>query len=142
MIELVPEGQGDEPRISLKSDVITFINSGQVPRPPALNAYQCERRSGHIIMTIDIHPGVTPMFMGCKYQHCPGTMRSQMYPSAPLPETLLKLAPLWLWYRPSNPELTRDHHDGVFQHVSQGGLLSRRCPQNVEQFMEEWNAHH
>jgi hypothetical protein len=140
MIELVPEGQGDNPRIALKADTLAFINSDKVPTPPALNAYQCERRKGHIIVTVDMHPGVTPMFMRCKYEHCPGTAKSMMYPWAPMPDKL-KRAPFWIWYRPSTVEfetlnmLVRDH-------ISNGGLLLRLAEQSVDEFMEEWNANH
>lgn len=137
---MVPEGQGDEPRIALDSEVIEFINSSKVPNPPALNAYQCERRKGHIIMTVDIHPGVTPMFMECKYEHCPGTAGSLMYPWAPLPEILKKMK-LWIWYRPSANEFASSDL-ATQQHVLQGGLSLRAGDKNFDQFMEEWNAHH
>jgi hypothetical protein len=140
MIELVPEGQGDNPRIALDTSVIEFINSDKVPTPPALNAYQCERRKGHIIVTIDIHPGVTPAFMGCKYPHCPGMSRSMFYPAAPMPDKL-KLAPIWVWYRPSSVEFDKESAASK-HHILQGGLEIRHCSQNFDQFMEEWNAHH
>lgn len=141
MIELVPEGQGDEPRIALNSKVIEFINSDKIPTPPAVNAYQCRRRKGHIIVTIDTHPGVTPMFMQCKYQFCPGSSNSMVYPTGPLPD-VLKTAPLWVWYRPSELELVRDHDGYTVEHVSKGGLLLRKSDQSYYQFMEEWNANH
>lgn len=136
----VPIGQGDEPRINLSQEVLTFVNSSKVPTPPAVNAYQCERRPGHIILTVDMHPGVTPMFMSCKYPHCPGTAKSNGYPTGPVPE-VLKGAPLWVWYRPNVHELVKVSRQ-TLEHVQNGGLLLRRCPQNIDQFMEEWNAHH
>lgn len=139
MTELVPKGQGDEPRISLSPDVLSFISSGKVPTPPAMNAYQCQRRKGHIVITIDMHPGVTPMFMNCRYPHCPGTSSSMGYPSAPMPD-ILKTAPTFVWYRPSLREMM-DLSQEFVDHINGGGLLLRRCPQTVDEFMEEWNTH-
>jgi hypothetical protein len=140
MIEIVAEDQGDSPRISLDPEVIAWINSAKVSKPPAFNAYQCERRRGHIIVTVDMHPGVTPAFMGCKYSHCPGTSKSMFYPTGPMPD-VLKSCPLWVWYRPSVRELM-DKSQTEVEYINKGGLFLRRCPQTVDQFMEEWNAHH
>lgn len=135
----VAEGQGDEPRIKLKQHVIEFINSGKVPRPPAYNAYQCQRRKGHIIITIDIHPGVTPFGMACRYDHCPGEAYSMMYPSNPMPD-VLRSCPLWLWYRPSLTEYMKEQPQ-TREHIDMGGLLLRKATITLDAFEAGWEKH-
>lgn len=134
-LDQTPEGMGDEPRIMLPKNVLEFL--AQKPTPPSYNGYKCERRSKHNIITIDIHPGVTPMLVRCKEDHCDAWMTSFGYPNngeGPVP-THYRHYPLWLWYRPSMGEFL-NLEPQVTDHVMQGGLLMR--PAGVT--LDEWEA--
>lgn len=84
------------------------------------NAYECDESRhggpgcGAWIVTIDVHPGVTPFILKC--EACGGMAHSKMYRVAP------SLIPTHEWYRP-------DKLDGVdpiyFDHLSKGGLILR-----------------
>ena len=129
--------EGEHPLLKMPADVVEWMRDR--PQPPSYNAYICRRRPPHIILAIDIHSGVTPMFLGCKYPHCESEMISAGYPNngaGPVPEHLRE-KPVWLWYRPSEPEF-RKMPPEVRGHVMQGGLILRECPQSLAQFEEEW----
>lgn len=135
------EGEGEEPRIKLPADVVTWMRNR--PQPPSYNAYICRRRSQHIILAIDIHSGVTPMFLGCKYEHCASEMISAGYPgdgAGPVPQHL-RGKPVWIWYRPADPEF-RTMPPELRGHIMQGGLALRRSDKTLEELEEEFNAHH
>jgi hypothetical protein len=140
LVDIQPE-EGDHPLIKLPADVVEWMRGR--PQPPLYNAYICRRRPAHIIICVDIHPGVTPMFLSCRDEHCDSDMVSAGYPgergAGPLPDRL-RDKPLWVWYRMSEPEL-RKANDMERAHVLQGGLKIRRCPQTLAQFEAEWARH-
>jgi hypothetical protein len=133
----INEGEGDEPRIKLPADVVKWMRNR--PQPPSYNAYICRRRPQHIIITIDVHSGVTPMFLGCKFDHCEAEMISASYPNngrGPVPEHLRE-KPLWLWHRPNEHEF-RGMPPEVRGHVMQGGLVLREYGKSFA----EWEKEH
>jgi hypothetical protein len=106
------------------------------------NAYICRRRAKHIIVTVDIHAGVTPMFLSCRDPHCDSDMVSAGYPGGgkgPVPDHL-RDKPVWVWYRMSEPEFRKEPAE-VRGHVLQGGLKIRPCPLTLDQFEAEWARH-
>lgn len=133
-LNVVPEGEGEEPRMALPQSVIDWMKNR--PAPPLYNGYQCKRRPDHVIITIDIHSGVTPMFLGCRFnEHCKSQSVSMGYPNngaGPVPHGLRK-SPLWLWYRPSLGEFLNLNPESS-DHIMQGGLLIK--PAGVS--LDEW----
>jgi hypothetical protein len=101
-----------------------------------LNAYWCDD-CRHYIVTRDVHKGVTPMFLACRFlgdprdpaNTCKGTMRSMMYP--PLeswPEHPDLGGPSWEWFKPTVRQVRRMRRRGDLagvEHVEKGGLLLR-----------------
>lgn len=91
--------------------------------PDRINVYVCDTCKSHIV-TIDIHEGVTPMWLPCKHLACSGMAESSMYPSRrPIPVHIG--APQWEWYTPQFGEYI-NLSSGEREHVNQGGLLLRR----------------
>lgn len=130
----IPEGMGEEPRLKMTQEAIDWC----LQRPaPAYNAYICRRRQAHLIVTVDIHPGVTPMFLGCKNPHCESEMISAGYPdngAGPVPPHL-RNKPVWLWYRPNEDEF-RKMPPEMRDHIMRGGLALR----DGDRTYAEWEA--
>lgn len=141
LIDILPN-EGEHPLIKLPEKVVEFIRDK--PQPPSYNAYICRRRSNHIFITVDIHSGVTPMFMKCRAvgDHCSSEAISAGYPNdgrGPVPEHLHG-KPLFIWYRPSEPEFRKEPPE-VRGHVMQGGLIIRPADRTLAQFIKEWEKH-
>ena len=131
----IPAGQGEEPRLKLTQDIIDWMLDR--PQPPLFNAYTCRRRPQHGIITIDIHSGVTPMFLACKHPHCDADMVSNGYPNngaGPVPEFLWD-RPAWEWFRPSEPEW-RKCSTALKDHILRGGLDMRDTGLTFRQWYE------
>lgn len=107
----VPVGWGDEPRMTLHARVVSSMSLSFHERK---NVYVC--RDGHEFVTIDRHPGVTPMIKACI--DCGDTAISQGY------SVYVAHEPRAEWYRPSSTELRRLNAEAR-HHVNQGGLLFR-----------------
>lgn len=136
----IPKGYGEEPRIKLPADVLEWAQSR--PQPPSFNAYICRRRPQHIIITVDIHSGVTPMFLQCRFdEHCKSEAISAGYPNhgrGPIPEHL-RDKPLFLWYRPDEDEFRKEPAE-VRGHVMQGGLIIKPAGKSLAEWEDEWYA--
>lgn len=137
----IPKGYGEEPRIKLPADVLEWAQSR--PQPPSFNAYICKRRKDHIIITIDIHSGVTPMFLRCRADgdHCQSESISAGYPHngrGPVPGHL-RDKPLFIWYRPNEEEFRKEPPE-VRGHVMQGGLIIRAAGKSLAEWEDEWYA--
>jgi hypothetical protein len=93
------------------------------------NVYTCPE--GHHTVTFDVDDGVTPMFLGCRYDGtetgCGLTAESACYPDSPLPDILrVKFEQFgWEWYRPS-VKWARRKGPETLDHVQRGGLVLRR----------------
>lgn len=79
------------------------------------------------IVTVDLHPGVTPMFLSCRNpKKCTGVMNSMGYPDP-------RSKPAWLgqatyeWYRPDSIE---DDDTEEADYVIGGGLLLREVKES------------
>lgn len=83
------------------------------------NAYECDGHHGKAgcgsyIVTVDVHPGVTPFMTVCG--NCGGYAHSKFYRVSD------SLVPTHQWYRPDSLEgIHQMNHD----HISKGGLLLR-----------------
>lgn len=111
----VPEGFGDEPRMKLDSKIVLWLQNRE---PFKFNGYKCDR-CGYWWITVDRHPGVTPMFKACEGCH-EGRAVSMGYPSTPPPKQ-----PTFEWYRPSQVEFGT-LEPAIRDHVLKGGLMYRR----------------
>lgn len=137
----IPENAGYKPLVKLPEDVVKFI-AERPYQPPSYNGYICRRRPQHIILCVDVHSGVTPMFLGCRHEHCDSSMVSAGYPNngqGPVPEHL-RDKPLYLWYRPSEDEFRKLPAE-VRGHVMQGGLVLNEHPTTLAHFEQSWAAH-
>lgn len=86
---------------------------------PRYNGYKCDTCRG-AWLTVDLDPGVTPMFSPCfRTEGCEGRAVSMGYPSAPPPPDLEVLIE---WFKPRS---TRGLDPALADHVSRGGLLRR-----------------
>lgn len=93
-----------------------------------VNAYKCDDCQ-QLVVTLDLHVGTTPMFLGCRATPgCGGRMVSSGYPRGhdPLPERIREQL-AWTWYRPGEHELRwlRANEPGMYDHVQRGGLALR-----------------
>jgi hypothetical protein len=107
------------------------------------NAYVCDTCGG-VVVTVDRHKGVTPMFLACRAKgyvsdpanDCTGTGQSCMYRLEMLHMALARRGsvgamptewpePTWEWYTPSPAELRR-LESRTAEHGGKGGLLLRR----------------
>lgn len=87
------------------------------------NAYTCPVCHLNTV-TIDVDPGVTPMFLGCRRTPgCTGMATSAGYPAGPPPEELLKHLD-WEWSTPTEREFRKLSHE-TKDHVERGGLVLR-----------------
>ena len=78
-----------------------------------LNQYTCDTCGG-TITTVDLHEGVTPMFLNCRAtEGCAGRMVSRIYRVEGEPE------PQFEWYKPDKPKKSDR------EYVELGGLLIR-----------------
>lgn len=95
----------------------------QVQRTPhhGINAYHCDTCDKNTV-TIDVDPGVTPMFLACRRTpDCPGQATSSGYPSTePPPAVLLRLE--WEWALPTVDQF-RKLSPEMKAHVDAGGLV-------------------
>lgn len=137
----IAEGEGNEPRIKLPEEVVAWIRNR--PQPPSFNSYICRRRPQHIIITIDIHSGVTPMFLACRADgdRCRSESISAGYPGGglgPIPDHL-RDKPLFLWYRPDEEEFRKEPPE-VRGHVMQGGLIIKPAGKSLAEWEDEWYA--
>lgn len=95
----------------------------------AINTWQCNTCSG-VIVAVHTDEGTTPMFLACRAtEGCAGTMVSAGYPSAPVPEHIIKLLS-WHWHKASATQLKRYRRENpaMYQHLQMGGLLLDRLP--------------
>lgn len=80
------------------------------------NSYSCTTCGGTFV-TVDIDPGVTPMYMRCyATDGCNGNAQSAGYRFAPAVDPTLE------WYR---PETTKGESPAMVDHLRQGGLAHR-----------------
>lgn len=86
-----------------------------------VNAYNCEVCKANTV-TIDVDPGVTPMFLGCRRTpNCKGTAVSSGYPDLePPPHIMAGLQ--WEWTLPEPDEKLKP---GEREWIDDGGLLLR-----------------
>jgi hypothetical protein len=102
------------------------------------NGYQCDPKGGcgGIYLTVDLDPGVTPMFMPCLITpDCEGLAVSLGYPRA-LPPAKLPL--LLEWYAP-DPLYTLPAD--IEEHVRKGGLVRRPTDEAPEWVKEKIGPH-
>lgn len=86
------------------------------------NAYGCSM-CGKAYLTLDIDPGVTPMFMPCfATQGCKGQAVSQGYPEGDPPAYMGE--PIIHWVRPEPHEL-KHLPPQLKQHALKGGLIRK-----------------
>ena len=83
-----------------------------------VNVYACG--FGHFTKTIDIHAGVTPMFMSCP--QCGSQSTSSFYK-----DTQPEIKPSHEWFRPSLKECMkfRGKSEAMLDHILMGGLELR-----------------
>lgn len=99
------------PRVQAHVDKMAGLNGGT-----CRNSYVCKACGGRFV-TVDIDPGVTPMFMRCyATEGCEGTAHSTMYSDVPAADPTLE------WYR---PESTKGENPAMVDHLRQGGLAHR-----------------
>lgn len=86
-----------------------------------INAYHCDT-CGMNTITIDVDPGVTPMFLACRRTpECKGRATSAGYPDvAPPPHLMAHLA--WEWATPTERQFRNLGLD-MQSHVDRGGLV-------------------
>jgi hypothetical protein len=112
-----------------------------------INGWLCDGRGGRpgiptcgrITYAINVHHGVTPMFLACRAEgvepneaECKGMGTSLMYPENDPPAHVLD-AVAWEWYKPDAVEMKRlrkrerqgKDNSGTVEHVEKGGLLLR-----------------
>lgn len=86
--------------------------------PNRTNCYTCH--CGHVMKTIDINYGVTPMFMAC--EHCGGQSVSSFYK-----DIHPDLAPTHEWFVPTLQEIKKYRRNlGMLDHIFNGGLEIRK----------------
>jgi hypothetical protein len=86
------------------------------------NAYTCDK-CGKAYLTLDVDPGVTPMFSPCfATEGCDGRAHSAGYPNGEPPEEFGDA--IIHWVRPTKEEM-KGLSEPVRQHVEQGGLVRR-----------------
>lgn len=112
-----------------------------------LNAYVCDG-CGRWVVTRDVHEGVTPMFLACRFKgeptdsenDCKGRSVSSMYKLEMLQRHLHEREvypsliprewpePTWEWYMPDAAEMKRlrRHKPRAVEHAERGGLSLRR----------------
>lgn len=115
---------GDTPLLMLPASVVAWLEERRSAHVGhhRMNGWKCAV-CGLVTVCVDVHTGVTPMFLGCRRTPgCKGMATSASYPDAPLPPDLPQ--PGWEWYRPSAHEFVR-HNDEAKEHVRKGGLLLR-----------------
>lgn len=117
------KNQNQEPRMSareLTRQYKKMLASHTTPvQPNRVNVYFCD--CGTRFKTIDIHCGVTPMFMGCT--SCDEMAKSSFYfDIAP------ELKPSIEWYRPSLNECLKLRKKEAYwlEHILKGGLKDRK----------------
>lgn len=82
-----------------------------------VNCYVCS--CGHITKTKDVDPGVTPFLHDC--EKCGQMAKSTFYRDiAPQQQ------PTQEWYRPTLEEVLEIKHDGLVDHILNGGLHLRK----------------
>lgn len=124
----VKPGDGEEPRLLLPTEVVNWLEGR--PAVPLWNGYKCES-CGKVIITIDVHRGVTPFTLACRVNtaFCKGTMKSFGYPKdgVPPPEEFQQRYKdrVWHWYRPNQAEFIALDF-GSMDHVMRGGLLIKK----------------
>lgn len=92
-----------------------FQNYGDSKPENRINCYLC-RNCGHIIKTIDVDYGTTPMFIKC--EKCSFDLASStFYENMPQ-----EIEPTYVWYRPSLKE-TLKLTCRMVDHVLKGGLV-------------------
>jgi ssDNA-binding Zn-finger/Zn-ribbon topoisomerase 1 len=106
------------------------VSQQQKDTTGALNGWHCPE-CGRVTLVVQVHHGVTPMFLACRYPDCEGTGSSLMYPwermgtfrrdgDDRLPARVAEQVE-WEWYRPTGAALERMNRE-MRQHVQQGGL--------------------
>ncbi len=94
-----------------------------------VNGYRC-RDCGRVTWTLDVHEGVTPMFLGCRaFTGCLGMAESMFY-RVPIDHP----DPGWEWYKPSKGAARRQEKrfPGSMRHWEQGGLSLRHRKKDPE----------
>jgi|GEM_PF-5889502 len=86
--------------------------------PNRINCYRCP--NGHIRKTIDIHHGVTPMFLSCDI--C-GTQSTSTFYNDVAPD----IKPTYEWFVPSLSETKKfKRNAAMLDHIFNGGLELRK----------------
>lgn len=116
----LPCDKADRDRLILAPSVRAHVERlGGLNGGTRRNSYTCEACSGTYV-TVDIDPGVTPMFMRCyATEGCEGTAHSTMYTGVPANDPTLE------WYR---PETIKGQNPAMVDHLRQGGLAHRAAP--------------
>lgn len=97
-----------------------FDGKGGFKNEHRKNLYQCERDPSHLIVTVDLEPGVTPFSIGCdrcKEEGRTASMKSGMYIVHPLTVATHE------WYRPDSME---GQSPWTREHLENGGLILRK----------------
>lgn len=104
-------------KLVLSDSIQTYVDKlADMGGPNARNSYSCTTCGGTYV-TVDIHPGVTPMLMRCyATEGCEGTAQSSWYRAVPAGEPTLE------WYR---PETTKGQNPEMVDHLQRGGLAHR-----------------
>lgn len=117
---------GDEPLVNLPAKCVEYLMlmKEQTKNHHHINAWECDI-CGNYTVCINIHTGVTPMFLGCRrVWGCHGMARSFGYPEELPPKVITDLL-AWEWYRPSQTEYDKLDLPNR-NHVDSGGLLLRK----------------
>lgn len=98
-----------------------------------VNAWKCDV-CGLLTVAIDVDPGVTPMFLGCRRTpDCTGMGTSSGYPSIPVPDRVLEHLD-WEWTLPDPGE---DLTTGDREWIDDGGLLLRPRTERRSAYLPE-----
>jgi hypothetical protein len=133
---------GSEPH-RRPADIEAWCEQQRVDRAGhhGVNAYNCDTCHANTV-TIDVDPGVTPMFLGCRRTPgCRGMASSSGYPDLePPPHIMTDLD--FEWATPTEREF-RQLEPEMKSHVDQGGLvLHDRTDRPSAYIVTEKENHH
>lgn len=103
---------------------------------PRWNYYRCPK-CHHMFVTVEIHEGVTPMFLRCRNRGgCPGQMHSAMYLPVENWPLVVRREADGEWYSPGERERRKmkRKYPALYEHVKAGGLILRKPRPNTPAF--------
>jgi len=112
--------QNNEPQISEREIERRYLKLEIKPADPnRVNCYHCDN-CGYVTKTIDIHYGVTPMFIQCDC--CKKSAKSMFYN-----DTRPNQKPEFEWFVPTLEEMYKHKRNpAMIDHIFRGGLDMRR----------------